>query len=97
MKYEIDAQAFFDGFVEAWKRGESTCGSLSIERRKHTREKAIFLLTNRRKVVAQFSIPKHILEESNPLKESTHWQSVLSSRDQIRSLSDLKYLRPAQA
>jgi len=97
IKYGIDAHDFYDGFVEAWKRGESTCGSLSIECRRQTRDKAIFLLTNRRKVVAQFSIPKHILEESNPLKESTHWQSVLSSRDQIRSLSDLKYLRPAQA
>ena len=94
MKYEIDAHAFFDGFVEAWKRQESTCGSLSIECRKQTRDKAIFLLTNRRKVVAQFSIPKHILEESNPLKEFTHKRSsirnsaqeVTSDHYQIRSL-----------
>ncbi|MFB0523392.1 MAG: hypothetical protein ACETV1_06500 [Candidatus Bathyarchaeia archaeon] len=94
MKYEIDAHAFFDGFVEASKRQESTCGSLSIECRKQTRDKAIFLITNRRKVVAQFSIPKHILEESNPLKEFTHKRSsirnsaqeVTSDHYQIRSL-----------
>jgi len=94
MKYGIDSHHFFDSFVEAWKRQESICGSLSIECRKKTRDKATFLITNSRKVVAQFSIPKHILEENKPLKEFPHRLSVFSSRDQIRSLSDLKYLRP---
>ena len=94
LKYEIDSHAFFDRFVEAWKRHEATCGSLSIECRKQTTDNATFLLTNRRKVVAQFSIPKHILEESNPLKEFTHKRSsirnsaqeVTSDHYQIRSL-----------
>ena len=97
MKYEINSHDFSDSLIEAWKRQESTCGSLSIECRKQTRDNAILLITNNRKVVAQFSIPKHILEENNPLKEFTHKLAVFSSRDQIRSLSDLKYLRPTRA
>jgi replication factor A1 len=68
MKYGIDSEKFFDSFVEAWKRQESTCESLLIECRKKTRDNAVFLITNGFRVVAQFPIPKHILEETSPLK-----------------------------
>jgi len=68
MKYGISSDDFFDGFVEAWKRQESTCESLLIECRKKTRDNAVFLITNGFRVVAQFPIPKHILEEPSPLK-----------------------------
>jgi hypothetical protein len=68
MKYGISSDDFFDGFVEAWKHQESTCKSLLIECRKKTRDNAVFLITNSLKVVAQFPIPKHILEETSPLK-----------------------------
>jgi len=69
MKYGIDSNDFFNSFVEAWKRQQSTCKGLLIECRKKTRDNAIFLITNSYKVVAQFPIPKHILEETSPLKE----------------------------
>ena len=69
MKYGTDSDDFFDSFVEAWKRQESRCESLSIECRERTRDNAVFLITNGRKVVAQFPIPKRILEETSPLKE----------------------------
>jgi len=69
MKYGISSDDFFDVFVEAWKHQESTCKSLSIECRKKTRNYAVFLITKSCKVVAQFPIPKHILEETSPLKE----------------------------
>jgi hypothetical protein len=69
MKYGIDSDNFFDGFVEAWKHQQSTCASLLIKCRKKTRDDAVFLITNSFKVVAQFPIPRHILEKSNPLKE----------------------------
>ncbi|MDH5636346.1 MAG: hypothetical protein OEY47_06760 [Candidatus Bathyarchaeota archaeon] len=68
MKYGIDSNDFFNSFVEAWKRQQSTCKGLLIECRKKTRDNAIFLITNSYKVVAQFPIPKHILEETSPLK-----------------------------
>ena len=96
MKYEIDAHAFFDNLVEAWKCGESTCGSLSIECRKQTRDNPIFLVTNNRKVVAQFSVPKHILEESNPLKGFTQeLSSVRNSAQESRpDQYQIEHLRP---
>ena len=68
MKYGIDSEKFFDSFVEAWKRQQSTCESLLIECRKKTRDNAVFLITDSCKVVAQFPIPKRILEETSPLK-----------------------------
>jgi len=68
MKYGIDLEKFFESFVEAWKRQQSTCESLLIECRKKTRDNAVFLITNGFRVVAQFPIPKHILEETSPLK-----------------------------
>jgi len=72
MKYGIDSEKFFESFVEACKRQESTCESLSIECRKKTRDNAVFLITNGFRVVAQFPIPKHILEETSPLKMFAH-------------------------
>ena len=68
MKYGIDANDFFNSFVEAWKHQQSTCKVLLIECRKRTRDHAVFLITNGFRVVAQFPIPKHILEETSPLK-----------------------------
>jgi len=68
MKYGIDSEKFFDSFVEAWKHQKSKCKSLVIECRKRTRDNAVFLITDSCKVVAQFPIPKRILEETSPLK-----------------------------
>ena len=75
MKYGIDSDDFFDSFVEAWKRQESTCKSLLIECRKKTRNSAVFLITNSCRVVAQFSIPKRILEETSPLKDVAYMKA----------------------
>ena len=72
VKYGINSDDFFDGFVEAWKHQKSTCESLLIECRKRTRNYAVFLITKGCKVVAQFPIPKHILEETSPLKACMH-------------------------
>jgi hypothetical protein len=69
IKHGIDPDKFFGSFVEAWKSQESACGSLLIECRKRTRDYAVFLITDSCKVVAQFSMSKHILEEASPLKE----------------------------
>jgi replication factor A1 len=69
MKYKVDSNDFFNSFVEAWKHQQSTCKDLLIECRRKTRDNAVFLITKGRKVVAQFPVPKHILEEPSPLKE----------------------------
>ncbi len=96
MKYGIDSNDFFNSFVEAWGRQESTCESLSIECRKKTRDNAVFLITEGFKVVAQFPIPKHILEETSPLKEFAPTRTSrrkISDRVKIENprIGDLKF------
>ena len=96
MKYEINSDDFFDSFVEAWKHQESTCKSLLIECRKKTRDNAVFLITNSCKVVAQFPIPKHILEETSSLKMFARtWVSRGTIPERIKvkhpRIGDLKY------
>jgi hypothetical protein len=90
MKYGIDSQIFFISFVEAWKRQHSTCESLLIECRKRTRDSAVFLITSGHKVVAQFPIPKRILEETNPLKE--YARAKASRRTKLERI-DVKHLQ----
>jgi len=90
MKYGIDSEKFFDSFVEAWKRQQSTCKSLSIECRKRTRNYAVFLITNSFKVIAQFPMPKRILEEASPLKE---FARARASRKTILERVKVKHLR----
>ena len=68
MKYGIDSNDFFNSFIEACERQESTCESLSIKCCKKTQDNAVFLITKGFKVVAQFPKSKHILKETNPLK-----------------------------
>jgi len=72
MKYGIDSDKFFQKLVNAWKHQESTCKSLRIRCRKRTQDYAIFLITSRHKVVAQFPIPERILKETDPLMEFTY-------------------------
>ncbi len=69
VKHELDPGKFFSSFLDAFKHDEAACGELSIKCRFKTLDHAIFLITNRYKVVAQFPIPVHILAETNPLNE----------------------------
>lgn len=72
MKYEIDSEKFFEKIVNAWKSQESRYKGLRIKCRKRTQDHAVFLITNKHKVVAQFPIPKRILKETDPLIEFTY-------------------------
>ena len=90
MKYGIDSDDFFNSFIEAWKRQQSTCKSLLIECRKRTRDYAVFLITNSCKVVAQFPISKRILEETSPLKEFAY---AKASRRTIVERAKVKHLQ----
>jgi len=94
VKYEIDSGKFFSSFLDALKHDEAACGELSIECRVKTQDHAIFLITNSRKVVAQFPIPEHILAKTSPLKEFAYRASFIrksaqeakSSHHQIKDL-----------
>lgn len=65
----IDSEEFFGKLVEAWENQESKVEKLTITCRTRTRKNSIFLITTDNKVVAQFPIPKHLLEETDPLRE----------------------------
>ena len=82
MKYGIDSNKFFISLVEAWGHQKSTVEDLVIECVKETKDKAVFLITKRVKVVAQFPIPKHILKETNPLK------NFASTKTSVRKIPD---------
>jgi len=93
-KYEIDSGEFFEDLIKAWKNQESACRGLIIQCRKRTQDYAAFLITSGQDVIAQFPVPKHILEEANPLTEFTHKiaplrksvQGVKSNRYKIKDL-----------
>ncbi|MGQ9460280.1 MAG: OB-fold nucleic acid binding domain-containing protein [Candidatus Bathyarchaeaceae archaeon] len=90
MKYGIDSEKLFNSFVEAWGRQQSACKGFLVECRKRTRDYAVFLITDSCKVVAQFPIPKYILEEPSPLKE---FACARSSRRIILERGKMKHLR----
>ena len=95
MKYGIDSNNFFNSFIEACEHQESTCESLSIKCRKKTQDNAVFLITKGVKVVAQFPIPKHILAETNPLKNFAPTKTSMKKiRDTVKiehpQIRDLK-------
>jgi len=70
VKYEVDADKFFNALISAGKNRKSKCGSLSIECRDKQNNKVIFLITQGSKVVAQFKIPEEfLLKRNNPIKE----------------------------
>jgi len=70
IKYELDVDKFFNALISAGENRKSTCGTLSIECRTKQNRKAIFLITQGSKVVAQFKIPEEFLsKKKNPIKE----------------------------
>ena len=69
-KYEADPEDFFSSLVEAWKHDQARCESLSIQCRKRSDDSAIFLITEDDRALAQFAVPRHVLLQTDPLKES---------------------------
>ncbi len=91
LKYEVDADKFFEALVTAGKNQKSMCGSLSIERRQEKRDKIILLITNGSKVVAQFPLSREFLmEQSNPIKIRTDDAPNGRSMKQYRKLQPLQ-------
>jgi replication factor A1 len=71
VKYDVDADKFFDALVSAGKNRKAKCGSLSIECRTKQNRNVIFLITQQSQVVAQFKIPEEFLsKQKNPIKEA---------------------------
>jgi len=70
IKYEVDPDKLFYALTSAGENQKSRCGHLSIECRGKTRDKAIFLIMNDSRVVAQFPVSREfLLERNNPIKD----------------------------
>jgi replication factor A1 len=92
MKYEVDADRFYEALISAGKSQKSTCGNLSIVCRKERKDGMVFLITKGPKVVAQFPVSREFLmEPNNPIKNAG--KSSLSSR---RSSKENGQLQPFQ-
>lgn len=90
VKYEVDADKFFDALVSAGQNRKSHCGNLSIECRTKQNRNIIFLITQHSKVVAQFKIPEEFLsKKKNPIKEAknTYLENRYSAKKNGKSHS----------
>ncbi len=69
MKYEVDPDKLFNALNVAWARRKATCQKLVVECRCKTQDKAVFLISQGSRVIAQFPIPRDfLLDPDNPIK-----------------------------
>jgi replication factor A1 len=87
MTNNVDSSEFFNCIVKAWNHEESECVQLVITCRSITKNSAIFLFTNGRKVVAQFSISNTILQEKNQLE--SYMKTILAKTSLVKNLKGL--------
>ena len=69
VKYEIGFDSLFKGLIHARENQEVSCGKLKIQCRQKARNHDVFLITNGYRVVAQFFVPKHFLDQPNRIEE----------------------------
>jgi replication factor A1 len=70
IKYNVDADKFFNALISAEKNQKAQCENLTIECRTKQNQNIIFLITQNTKVVAQLKIPQDLLiKTKNPIKE----------------------------
>jgi len=88
IKYGVDSDTFFKGFLDATQHQETKCGDLSIECRAREKDCAIFLITKDREAVGQFHMPEYLIKEkTNPLKEFTSRLSTMRTLTQEAKLN----------
>ena len=69
IKYEVDPDKLFYALILAEENQKSRCENLSIECRGKTQNKAVFLIMEDSRVIAQFPIfAEFLLSQSNPIK-----------------------------
>lgn len=77
VKYELDAEEFFNALVTAGKSRMSSCRDLTIECRDIKKDRIILLITKGAKVVAQFPLPvEYLLDENNPIEHARKASAV---------------------
>lgn len=95
VKYEIGFENLFRGLVHARENSEVSCGKLVIQCRQKARDHEVFLITYGYKVVAQFLVPKYLLDNPNQIAAPTisPWLNRLSKRsnvDKTKRIGDLR-------
>jgi hypothetical protein len=95
VKYKIGFDSLFKGLIHARENSEVLCGKLTIQCRQKTRNHEVFLITCGFKVVAQFFVPKYLLDNPNQIAEPTlsPWFSRVSKQsnvDKPRRIGDLR-------
>ncbi len=72
VKYEVDPDKLFYALISAGENRKSRCEDLSIECRRKTQDKVMFLILKDSKVVAQFPILRDfLLQRRNPIRDFT--------------------------
>lgn len=96
-KYEVDPDELFYALILAQESRKSTCGSLSIERRSETRDKAVFLILANSEVVAQLPIMKEfLLRKGHPIRDYMGSENIRRYLDKkarqsaVHTIKDLK-------
>jgi len=97
IKYEVDADKFFNALISAGKNQKSTCGTLSIECRGKQKNRIVLLITKGSRVVAQFPIPEEfLLEKDNPIKDARKADVLVRhqiKKDRVPASLQIKDLR----
>jgi len=77
VKYRIEPDKLFNALVLASENKESTCGELSITCRSKLRDRAVLLIMNGQRVVAQFPISRGFFQErKNPIEISNRTRAI---------------------
>jgi hypothetical protein len=95
VKYKVGFDSLFKGLVLARENSEVPCGKLTIQCRQKARNHEVFLITCGYKVVAQFFVPKYLLDNPNQIEEPklASWfrrASKQNSLDKPKSIGDLQ-------
>jgi len=95
VKYEVGFDSLFKGLIHARENQEVPCGKLTIQCRQKARDHDVFLITSGYKVVAQFFVPKHLLDQPSQIAEpkSVHLFRKISKRDTLENPRHIEDLR----
>jgi replication factor A1 len=93
VKYDADPEEFFQALMNTLNDENSTCGELFIECRRKTDDSATFLFTNGKKIISQFTIPRHLLHDSKLFKKYVEEASSRTTAPPNEGLTQIKDLK----
>ena len=64
-QHEVYPTELFQALIQAKGHGKSACGDLTVEYRGSVNNEAIFLITKKSKVIAQFRVPEETLSQKD--------------------------------